>query len=40
MYYNRNNDTIVIHFDGTYHTIKVEDKYKQDMLNFFDSLKN
>ena len=35
MYYYRRYDTIVIHFDDTYHTIKVEDKYKQDMLNLF-----
>ena len=36
MYYDRNDDTIVIHFYGTYYRIKVEDKYKQDMLNLFE----
>ena len=34
--YDRNDDTIEINFQGTLYRIKVEDKYKQDMLNLFE----
>ena len=35
MFYSTYNGTIEISFDSKYHSIKVEDKYKQDMLNLF-----
>ena len=34
--YERNDDTIEINFEGTLYRIKVEDKYKQDMLNLLE----
>ena len=36
VYYDNRYDTIVINFDYKYHKIKVDDKYKQDMLNLFE----
>ena len=34
--YNRYDAEIDISFDSKYHKIKIEDKYKQDMLNLFE----
>ena len=35
MYYDTREDAVQIYFDSKYHKIKVEEKYKQDMLNLF-----
>jgi len=36
IHYNRRDDEIVIVFELTHYIIKVEEKYKQDMLNLFE----